>query len=223
MRQPHFVRDYRRVTANFIAAHPLDKAMSLAVGGGDYDAFGAIEADLLAEFGLNAGNSVIDIGCGSGRLSTQLAKRFGSDIAYLGVDVVPELLDYARGRASPEYRFELSEGLTIPAADASADFVVAFSVFTHLKHRETLAYLREAKRTLRVGGHLIFSFLELPYHAKIFAYTVVMGLIGHRKVQNHFISRRAILRWGDELGFKVEKFLPPERLGQTVAVLQKLA
>ena len=48
MREPHFIRDYRRVVVNFIATHPLDEAMALAVGGGDYDANGKLECDLLA-------------------------------------------------------------------------------------------------------------------------------------------------------------------------------
>ena len=110
MREPHFIRDYRRVVVNYIATHPLDEAMALAVGGGDYDANGKLECDLLAELGLSAGHTVIDIGCGSGRLSTQLSRRYGAGIDYLGIDVVPQLLAYARSRAMPSYRFRTHQG-----------------------------------------------------------------------------------------------------------------
>ena len=219
MREPHFIRDYRRVVANFITTHPLDEAMALAVGGGDYDANGKLECDLLLELGLSAGHSVIDIGCGSGRLSTQLSRRYGAGIDYLEIDVVSELLAYARSRAMPGYRFELTKGLSIPASDASVDFVAAFSIFTHLKHRETVLYLREARRVLHPGATLVFSFIELRHHRREFAYTLAVTVIGRRKVQNHFISRRAIKRWSAEIGFEVET-IRSHPLGQTIAVLR---
>jgi ubiquinone/menaquinone biosynthesis C-methylase UbiE len=160
--QPHFIRDYRRVAADYMAKYSLDDAMALAVGGGGYDDNGKIECQALVDIGLRQGHFVVDIGCGSGRLSTQLSQNYGAGIGYLGIDVVPEFLAYARAKADDSYRFEIAEDLTIPAAAATADFVAAFSVFTHLKHRETKAYLREARRILRPGGRLIFSFLELP-------------------------------------------------------------
>src|SRR5579872_7228193 len=137
--------------------HPLDAAMALAVGGGGYDANGKLECEALMALGLQQGHAVIDIGCGSGRLSTQLSQRYGDKVDYLGIDVVPELLAYARSKAVASYRFALTEGLAIPAADTRTDFVVAFSVFTHLKHRETKVYLRETMRVLRPGGKLLFS------------------------------------------------------------------
>jgi ubiquinone/menaquinone biosynthesis C-methylase UbiE len=219
--QAHFVRDYRRVVAQFIKAYPLDEAMARAVGGGGYDDNGKIECDALIAAGLRSGHSVVDIGCGSGRLSTQLSQRFGASITYLGIDVVPELLDYARSKAIETYRFDLTEGLGIPAGDQSIDFVVAFSVFTHLKHRETEVYLREATRVLKRGGILLFSFLELPRHRREFAYTIAVTLLGRRKVQNHFLSRRLIGRWARSLGYSVEK-IGPHPIGQSVAVLRRL-
>jgi ubiquinone/menaquinone biosynthesis C-methylase UbiE len=212
-KQPHFVRDYRRLVAQLAATRPLDEAMALAVGGGNYEAIGTAEAELLIESGFGAGHSLIDIGCGSGRLSSHLSKRFGDAITYLGVDVVPELLEYARRRSAPAYRFELTSGLSIPVPDGCADFVAAFSVFTHLRPAETASYLRDIHRTLRPGGLLVFSFLELPYHARIFVSTSMRKLIGKCHPENHFLSRQTIMRMGAELEFTTEKFLPRQRDG----------
>jgi ubiquinone/menaquinone biosynthesis C-methylase UbiE len=190
--EPHFIRDYRRAVAKFLASHPLDQAMALSIGGGDYHRTGKVEGEVLAELGLRPGHFIVDIGCGSGRLSTQLSQRYGATIQYLGLDIMPELLSYARSKADPTYRFEVTEGLSIPISDASAHFVAAFSVFTHLKHRETKGYFREAKR-----------------------------FVGRRKVQNHFLSRRKIQRWAREIGFEMEA-IGPHSIGQSVAVLRKI-
>ena len=90
--------------------------------------------------------SLFDLGCGSGRLAHALGRR--ATIDYLGTDVVPELLAYARTRSPANYRFVLNTGLTAPAADGSLDMACAFSVFTHLLHEETYAYLAEVRRAL---------------------------------------------------------------------------
>jgi ubiquinone/menaquinone biosynthesis C-methylase UbiE len=49
----------------------------------------------------------------------------------------------------------------IPAPDASADYVTASSVFTHLLQPEIFLYIEDIHRVLRTGGSLFFSFLEL--------------------------------------------------------------
>jgi ubiquinone/menaquinone biosynthesis C-methylase UbiE len=198
----------------------LDQAMALAVGGGDYDINGKLECDALIDCGLKAGHTVVDIGCGSGRLSSELTRRFGHQIKYCGIDVVPELLDYARSKAAITYRFETTEGLCIPADDGTIDFVAAFSVFTHLKHRETRAYMREAHRVLEPNGTLIFTFLELPRHRREFLYTIAVTLLGRRKIQNHFMTRNVIRQWARNIGFSVEK-LDLHPIGQSVAILRK--
>ena len=69
-----------------------DRAMREAIGG-EFQAFGMIERELLYQYGLQDSHFVIDVGCGSGRLSHALAKTFAG--RYLGTDVVPELLEYA--------------------------------------------------------------------------------------------------------------------------------
>lgn len=62
MAQFHFVEDYLRLVRNLMAAHPLDEAMSRAVGG-EYETFGEIEADPLQHLGLADGMLLVDFGC----------------------------------------------------------------------------------------------------------------------------------------------------------------
>jgi ubiquinone/menaquinone biosynthesis C-methylase UbiE len=97
--------------------------MAKAVGDGDFDAIGAAERQVLLRHGLKDGDYVIDVGCGSGRLAAALTQ--GPSVRYLGIDVVPDLIDYAWRRRS-DWRFVTVSGRTIPEQDNTADFVVFF-------------------------------------------------------------------------------------------------
>jgi len=96
MAQFHFVEDYEKLIAHMIATHPIDEAMALAVGGGPYEIFGQMEADILEAAGLAEGMRVVDLGCGSGRLAaTQGDADEGHDgVSWAGVvDVGRAALD----------------------------------------------------------------------------------------------------------------------------------
>jgi SAM-dependent methyltransferase len=71
------------------------KSHEIAVGG-DFDVAGILELNVLKEAGLKPNHSLIDIGCGSGRLAYKLAGY--SKARYLGTDILPDLLEHARQR-----------------------------------------------------------------------------------------------------------------------------
>jgi ubiquinone/menaquinone biosynthesis C-methylase UbiE len=145
---------------------------------------------------------VVDVGCGSGRLAFQLREFLTGQ--YVGIDVVPDLYKYAEdicGR--PDWKFLGAPGVTIPAQDNYADFVCFFSVFTHLLHEESYRYLEEAKRALKPGGKIVFSFLEfcMPNHWSVFE-----GVLSDNrpdKVLNQFLSRDAIQAWAQHLQLQI--------------------
>ena len=100
MPKPHFVRDSNRLVRNFIAIEPdYESAMARSVGG-SYTVVGTDERRLLELLGLQESHYVIDIGAGSGRLATALKDL--SNLRYLGTDVVPELLEFARKKCGRE-------------------------------------------------------------------------------------------------------------------------
>ncbi|NBW95850.1 MAG: methyltransferase domain-containing protein, partial [Planctomycetia bacterium] len=166
----HFVEDYERHVAALLANHPLHEAMSLAVGG-HYDDFKVILAEVLVQNGLRDGMRLVDLGCGSGRAAKGVSERV--QIEYLGIDIVPKLLDYAASVCPKHYRFKCHRELSIPADDASADMLCAFSLFTHLLHEESYVYLQESFRVLKPGGKVVMSFLEFaaPSHWNVFVPT----------------------------------------------------
>ena len=198
-------RSHNRMVKTLMGLHPRDTAMSIAVGG-QYEVVGAIEAELLKHFGLQPNDFLVDAGCGSGRLATALASYLKGP--YLGLDVVPELLQYAAEKANrPDWQFVRAPGLSIPLPDERADMVSFFSVFTHLFHQESYVYLMDTLRVLRPGGKVVFSFLEFTNEPiwPIFGYMVkrVKEGIGADAEHVQFMSRDAITVWARHLGFDV--------------------
>jgi hypothetical protein len=104
MAEFHFVEDYERLVQSLIASHPIDEAMALAVGG-NYEAVGEIERDMLRHAGLRDGMSLVDLGCGSGRLTCALGRSM--QIEYPGTDIVQALPGDAATRVPPHDRFRL--------------------------------------------------------------------------------------------------------------------
>lgn len=184
-------------------AYSLDEAARQAVGG-DFDAIGLVLRETLIHHGLRKHDYLIDVGCGSGRLAKPLSEYLEGK--YLGIDVVPELVDYARVMVQrSDWRFEIARGLTIPEQDQQADMVCFFSVFTHLLHEESYVYLREAKRVLRPGGKIVLSFLDfrLDGHWSIFEGNLEDVGIGSKPL-NVFISADMLQAWARHLDLEVE-------------------
>lgn len=245
MLEKHFLKDYIAHVAKLkSSSRSLEEAMSLAVGG-NFEAMGQIEADLLRMYGLCDGARLIDLGCGSGRTAVAISRDLQVD--YHGIDIVEDLLDFARAHTPQSYRYSRVEELQIPDQDGRADMICAFSLFTHLLHEESYIYLEECARVLKPGGRLVFSFLEfqIPAHWGVFAITVQQLKASARAPLNVFIERNAIQTWAEHLGFAVEGWMdstqgpciPLSRpvvmdsgeklenranLGQSVCVLRKL-
>jgi len=223
----------------------IHQAMGEAVGG-SFDAIGYLEKLLLQQHGLGAETDLIDVGCGSGRLLSQLQ---ASDIhSYLGIDISQELLDYAKQYiCESNWLLKRVDDCRIPAADTSSDMVCMFSLITHLLHQESFMYFKEAARVLRQGGKLLVSFLEFrhPDLWPLFENSVDVVLGGERL--DMFIDRDGLCLWAEYSGFKVVTIVDGEKphiiidreitfesgqkvtgmarlgpLGQSVAVLQKL-
>jgi ubiquinone/menaquinone biosynthesis C-methylase UbiE len=225
----HFVEDYARLVRRLKWKYPLDEAMSRAVGGGGYEHIGQIEAAIVNYAGLRDGNSLIDLGCGSGRLASALGKEMSID--YCGTDVVKSLLEYAKKKSPKNYKFILNRALNIPLPDDSSDMATAFSVFTHLLHHESYIYLEDLRRVVRPGGIVIFSFLEFAEasHWSQFEATVNVQRSATLPHLNQFTERSQIELWAEKIGYDSVRFVDSTdspwgaagSLGQSVAILKK--
>jgi 2-polyprenyl-3-methyl-5-hydroxy-6-metoxy-1,4-benzoquinol methylase len=91
----------------------------------------------------------LDVGCGEGRLSRELAGR-GYDV--VGFDASETLVGEARSM-HPEGRYEVARIDELPVADGAAQLAVCVNVLPHVHDLQSAA--RELARTLAPSGQLL--------------------------------------------------------------------
>lgn len=98
--------------------------------------------------------SVLDFGCGCGRLARMFkghpGRIVGCDIDYRHVEWCRAALDFMETRLS-------SVQPPIPFADDEFDAVISISIFTHLNESSQDAFLQELARVCRPGGSLLLT------------------------------------------------------------------
>jgi SAM-dependent methyltransferase len=162
----------------------------------------AAESDLktlLTLGNLRPGDRILDVGCGSGRLAAALTGYLDATGGYDGLDVIPALVEWARANITSRFanfRFHLIDAASraynpdgrlaasqvrFPFADASFDFAIAFSLYTHMLHEDAENYLRETHRVLKPGGNILASFFLLnPDSARAIAKRTTIFRFRHR-------------------------------------------
>jgi ubiquinone/menaquinone biosynthesis C-methylase UbiE len=111
---------------------------------------------LLDRAGVQPGQRVLEIGCGTGTLLTALA-RSGPAVEAIGIDPDAASLRRARrkaGRAGLDIRYEQAYAGALPLPDSSVDRVLSSLMLHHLTPDEHARALREVRRVLRPGGRL---------------------------------------------------------------------
>ena len=98
--------------------------------------------------------SVVDAGCGSGRM-TRLLASLGVDVS--GIDVSGGMIDVAR-RSIPELSFEVGELADLPFADMQLGGVFAWYSIIHSPPADLPRIFAEFFRVLAPGGHAMLSF-----------------------------------------------------------------
>jgi arsenite methyltransferase len=108
---------------------------------------------LVRRLAIAAGERVLDVGCGTGRLAEHIADIVGPTGSVLGVDPLPARIGLAHRRARANLSFEVGNANDLSSlADASVDVVVLNAVFHWLADKRRP--LREFARVLRRRGDL---------------------------------------------------------------------
>ncbi len=113
--------------------------------------------ELIAKFNLNGDESVLDVGCGDGKVTAEIARRL-PDGFVLGIDSSAEMVDFATAEhiqpAIANLQFVCMDARKI---DSTTTFDIVFSNAVLHWVDDHPAFLRGASQVLRSGGKLVTS------------------------------------------------------------------
>jgi len=132
--------------------------------------------------------TILDLGCGTGRFSEALAIRFDAQV--IGVDPSKKMLAQARNKPPcRRIRYELGRGESIPLPDNSVDLIFMSMIFHHFDN-PTLA-ARESRRVLRESGTV---FLRAGTRERISSYPYVDFFPESRAILTEVLPANAFVR-----------------------------
>lgn len=161
---------------------------------------------------LKRGDSLLDVGCGTGIILKKLHKKYDGSVKLYGIDPSPEMLQVAKAHSSSdEIAFKIAYANDLPFINSQLDWVISTLAFHHMSPEEKIKAIGEMTRVLRSGGKILISDLGRPkgilgwifaYLSKSHSYTKGnMELIEQTLRQNNFqiITIGRTLGWIEHL------------------------
>jgi methionine biosynthesis protein MetW len=113
------------------------------------------EIKLISDY-IKPNNSVLEIGCGDGRLA-EIVKKIGAD--YTGIDISEQAVNICKAKGISAIVHDVN--MPLPFESKTFDVVMIFEVLEHLFLPELC--LKEVKRVLHPGGIIIGSVPNIVY------------------------------------------------------------
>jgi demethylmenaquinone methyltransferase/2-methoxy-6-polyprenyl-1,4-benzoquinol methylase/phosphoethanolamine N-methyltransferase len=132
--------------------------------------------------GVAPGQSVLDVGCGTGTLTLAAKAAVGPSGQVSGIDPAPEMVEVARrkaARAGSDVDFRVGVIEALPFPDTSFDVVLSSLMLHHLPEEVKRKGFEEIARVLRPGG--LFFAVDLATGSHTFAGHLLGGLFGHKR------------------------------------------
>jgi ubiquinone/menaquinone biosynthesis C-methylase UbiE len=111
--------------------------------------------------GLEPGDTVLDVGCGTGVMVPYLLERVGENGGIIAVDISPKMIEVARGKFPPEeypnVEFIVAD-VNEMRWESDSEAVLCYSCFPHF--RDQRATIRHLSRGLKTGGTLAVAHSE---------------------------------------------------------------
>jgi ubiquinone/menaquinone biosynthesis C-methylase UbiE len=135
---------------------------------------------------LSGGESVLDVGCGTGSLAMAAKHRVGAAGEVFGIDASPTMIVRATskaGRAGVDARFQCAVAEALPFTDARFDAVLNTLMLHHLPRKARQQCAREIRRVLKPGGRaLVVDFAQAQDRRSFLAHFHRHGHVGPRDV-----------------------------------------
>ena len=122
---------------------------------------------LLEQAGIQNGQTVLDLACGTATLTIAIKQKFPAAIVH-GIDVDAKILEMAKRKTKDtgvEILFEEGFSDALPYADKTFDRVVSTLFFHHINRAAKIKTLDEICRVLKIGGELHIADFGAPQNA----------------------------------------------------------
>jgi len=107
--------------------------------------------------GVGEGDSVLEVGCGTGVLAREVVKQVGPDGGVTGVDLSESMLGVARD-ICPDVDFRQGNAMDLPFDDESFDIAIASFMLMFVP--DPVLAVSEMWRVLKPGGRLVITVWE---------------------------------------------------------------
>src|SRR6516225_2168170 len=107
---------------------------------------------------LKPGESVLDVGCGTGSLAIAARRQVGPQGRVSGVDASPEMIARAEKKARKaglDVAFQNAFAQSLPFPDAQFDAVLTTIMLHHLPRKSRAELASEIRRVLKPGGRVL--------------------------------------------------------------------
>lgn len=143
---------------------------------------------------VNPGDSVLDVGCGTGEV-TLLAKSRAKAGSVYGIDPAPEMIAVARKKAARkrlEIDFRVGVIEALPFSDSSMDVVTSSLMMHHLPENLKVRGLAEIYRILKPGGRLLIADFLRPTES--FLHHLYIAFTRHHGLRSGVEDLQGILK-----------------------------
>lgn len=161
--------------------------------------------EIIARCRASTASTILDLGCGCGRMALPISAYLGAEGRYIGIDVWEEGINWCKNNISSNYpnsefyclksnnNYYFNDGTLRSNNEYSMKFIpeqtvdaaFAISLFTHLKRSDALSYLKELARILKPNGAVYITCFIIDHF--FFEYRERTG--NHVAVSEHLEDR----------------------------------
>jgi len=110
--------------------------------------------ETLLKFKVEDDGLLLDVGCGIGYFTVAASKILKNN-SVIGIDIIPEILDFAKGKAKGinNIEFKISEEYVFPVESDQVKYVFISNVIHEVENKSR--YFSEVRRVLKDDGYFL--------------------------------------------------------------------